>query len=245
MFAIYIDDIVYKIEAAGTGCFLGLVCFSIFLYADDMLLLAPSINALQQLINICEQELCELDLSINTKKSVCTRIGPQYNAECCSVQTSNGKCLDWVDNLRYLGIFIIRGKSFRCCFDNAKKAFYRAFNAIYGKVGKLASEEVVLSLIKFKCLPCLLFGLDACPINKTEARSLDFCATRVLMKVFKTFSNDVITECQLYFGFPPVHVLVRERKLKFLVKYSATDNMLCKHFCITAISHRTELMRQE
>ena len=58
----------------GNDCHLGLVCFSILLYADDILLLAPSISALQKLVNVCEYELNRLDLAISTK-SVCTRIG--------------------------------------------------------------------------------------------------------------------------------------------------------------------------
>ena len=63
-------------------------------------------------------------------------------------------------NLRYLGIYIVSGKTFRCCLDNAKKSFYRAFNAIFGKIGRSASEEVILSLVQSKCLPCLLYGVD-------------------------------------------------------------------------------------
>lgn len=241
MFAIYIDDIVHKVETAGTGCYLGLICFSIFLYADDMLLLAPSISSLQKLFTVCETELRELDLCINAKKSVCTRIGPQCNVECCNIVTFDGKCLEWVDSLRYLGIFIIRAKSFRCCFDSAKRSFYRSFNAVYGKIGRSASEEVVLSLIKFKCLPCLLYGLEACPINKTEARSLDFPVTRILMKIFHTINNDVIRECQLNFGFPPVHTLVEERKVRFLHKYIETESLLCCCFAKIADQQITEL----
>ena len=38
---------------------------SILLYADDILLIAPSITSLRQLLNICEQELEWLDMSLN------------------------------------------------------------------------------------------------------------------------------------------------------------------------------------
>ena len=234
MFACYIDDITRKVESLGIGCYIGLVCCSIFLYADDILLLAPSIAGLQCLLTVCEDELRMLDLAINTKKSVCTRIGPNCDVDCRCVITAVGTPLEWVDNLRYLGIFIVRAKSFRCCYDSAKKSFYRAFNAIYGKVGRSASEEVVLSLIKSKCLPCLLYGLDACPVNKTEGRSINFPVTRVLMKIFNTSSNDVIEECQSFFNFKPVQSLVAERKLTFLRKYSVISNVLCSCFSTAA-----------
>ncbi len=106
-----------------------------------------------------EYELRSLDLNINGKKSVCIPIGPRWYADCAELVTSEGAKLQWVTQLRYLGIYILSGKTFRCCFDEAKKSFYRAFNAIYGKIGTVASEEVILSLIKTKCLSCLLYGI--------------------------------------------------------------------------------------
>jgi len=37
------------------------VCVSIFLYANDILLIALSVSSLQTLINICETELLNID----------------------------------------------------------------------------------------------------------------------------------------------------------------------------------------
>jgi len=72
LFALYVDVIIEKVRQQRIGCCIGSFCVSILLYADDMLLLAPSLEALQQLVLICENELSALDLSINAKKSVCT-----------------------------------------------------------------------------------------------------------------------------------------------------------------------------
>jgi len=41
------------------------VCMSIILYADDILLIAPSINALQCLMAVCEKELLYFDMHVN------------------------------------------------------------------------------------------------------------------------------------------------------------------------------------
>jgi len=45
-------------------------------------------------------------------------------------------------HFRYLGIFIVRANKFECSIDQAKRAFFRAANSIFAKVGRLASEEV-------------------------------------------------------------------------------------------------------
>ena len=78
----------------------------------------------------------------------------------------------------------VKSRSLKCSLDEAKRGFFRATNAIFGKVGRVASEEVVLELVKCKCLPILLYGLECCPLNKSDVKSLDFAVTRFLMKLF-------------------------------------------------------------
>ena len=104
-------------------------------------------------MRVSESNLKSLDLAINVKKSVCTRIGPRFNAPCANIVTSDGSSLQWVDSVRYLGVYIIRYRCFKSSLHHAKQSFFRIFNAIYGKIGSTASEEVTLSLIKSKCVP--------------------------------------------------------------------------------------------
>ena len=54
----------------------------IVLYADDILLLTPTVSELQNLLNTCERELQALGLVINVKKSCCLRIGPRNDVNC-------------------------------------------------------------------------------------------------------------------------------------------------------------------
>jgi len=44
--------------------------------------------------------------------------------------------------------------------------FYRCFKSVFGKIGRLALEEV-LHLIKSKCMPVLLYAVEACPVTST------------------------------------------------------------------------------
>jgi len=55
-----------------------------------------------------------------------------------------------------------------------------------GKIGRIASENVVMQLIKSKCVPVLLcmYVVDACPINRTLERSLQFPLTRIMVKFY-------------------------------------------------------------
>ena len=78
LFSIFIDDLVKLVDKANIGCKIGASCTAIFLYADDIILLAPSVHVLQSLVNICESELKFLDMTINAKKSPCMRFGPKH-----------------------------------------------------------------------------------------------------------------------------------------------------------------------
>ena len=129
----------------------------IVLYADDILLLAPSVNELQHLLTMCEAELSSIDMKINVNKSCCLRIGPRSNVPCASISCSSGDSLPWVEELRYLGVVMKRSRVFKCSLVYAKKGFYRAANAIFGKVGRIASEEVILQLIIRKLVNVSLF----------------------------------------------------------------------------------------
>ena len=204
------------------------------MYADDILLLSPSVTALQDLLHVRENVLNVLDLYINPKKSVCMLIGPRCNKLCCDIVSSYGYVLQWVDSIRYLGVHCVRGRYFKCNLDNAKASFYRAFNAVYGRIGRSRSEEVILQLIRFKCMPCLLYALEACPVNKTQLKSLEFTLNRVLMKVFRTTSMDVIAECRYWFGLVEMETLIAKliakRKQRFMAKYVQSDNVLCQLF---------------
>ena len=53
LFAIFIVSVVDRVIESGFN----MTCFSILLYADDIVLLAPSVHSLQLLLDTCEDEL--------------------------------------------------------------------------------------------------------------------------------------------------------------------------------------------
>ena len=79
----------------------------------------------------------------------------------------DGRELVWADEIRYLGVFIVRATKFKCSVDQAKRSFYRAANSIFARVGRLASaEEVIVQLLKHQFLPILLYALEVCNLDK-------------------------------------------------------------------------------
>jgi len=49
-----------------------------------------------------------------------------------------------------------------------------------------APEDVILELVHSKCLSALLYGLEACPLRKSDITSLDF--------VFKSLFREIVSD---------------------------------------------------
>ena len=57
-------------------------------------------------------------------------------------------------------VIIVRPAKVKCSIDQAKRSFDRAANGIFAKIGRLASEEVIVQFFKQMCLPILPYALE-------------------------------------------------------------------------------------
>ena len=73
LFNIYINNVIKSVSQSKVGCKLGIFSSNIIAYADDLVVLAPSVSALQNLLNICYNETKNILLNFNTEKSVCVK----------------------------------------------------------------------------------------------------------------------------------------------------------------------------
>ncbi len=70
LFCIYMDGLLNELANSGVGCYLGGVFAGATVYADDLKLLTPSVNALKILATICEQYAKKFVVLFNDKKSL-------------------------------------------------------------------------------------------------------------------------------------------------------------------------------
>ena len=227
LFAVYIDNVFECVSDCGLGCVFKRYCMNISMYADDIILLAPSVSALQCLLHVCETQLQWLDMSINVYKSACIRIGPKHKETCYNLVTLDEREIRWVNTVRYLGVYLVSAKTVRCAINNAKKSFYRSFN--FGKVGRSASEQVIVELLKTKFLPVLLYGLEACSPTKAQIRSMDYVISSCYRKIFNVKSDETVQLCMEMFNCDDVGTMLMKRRQKFLDGYEHLDNLLCNH----------------
>jgi hypothetical protein len=221
LFAICINDVIRLCNSTGLGI--------ILVYADDILLLTRTLHNLQRLFDVVQTELDWLNLELNASKSCWMRIGPRYDKACANIKTFDGKVIPRVSEIRYLGIYMQSCCRFKCSYAHAKRSFNRAANCIFGRLLGNSPEDVIVFLLKSKCLPILLYGAEACSLNNADLQSLDFSLIRFGMKLFKSSNRQLVLDCFSYFGLLLPSVLVPARVVKFKAKLAILDNSVCRY----------------
>ena len=79
LFGIYIDDLLLELKNNGVGCHIGNYYCGAYGYADDIILLCPSITGLERMIQICEIYSDKHCISFNGKKSKLLIFGKKGN----------------------------------------------------------------------------------------------------------------------------------------------------------------------
>ena len=71
MYNVYTDDLSATLRDTSISCHIHDGCINSLSYADNMVLLAPSADALQNFINVCQVYGAKYDIVYNTTKTVC------------------------------------------------------------------------------------------------------------------------------------------------------------------------------
>ena len=78
MFSINIDELITDLKQSGYGACIGNIYAGCFLYADDIVLLSPTCDGLQELITVCEEFGRLWDLKFSSLKSQLATFGSKH-----------------------------------------------------------------------------------------------------------------------------------------------------------------------
>ena len=152
LFNVYYNKISMKLNNMYIGCILRQTLMSHLMYADDIVLFAPSAKGLQNLINCCVEEAEKLDITFNKSKTVYMIMSNSYDKTCVTPLPDvyvHNEVLKRVDCYKYLGHYITsdlkddkdirrqiqanyaRGnmlsRNFKYCSENVKCTLFRTY----------------------------------------------------------------------------------------------------------------------
>ena len=100
LFTVYFDELITRLKSSGLGCNIGDNYFGAQGYAGDLTLLSTSVNALTQMITICDSFANEYSVMFNAKKTAGIQFGQQK--ELCEIKL-NGQVINWRTSVKHLG----------------------------------------------------------------------------------------------------------------------------------------------
>jgi len=128
------------------------------MYADDLLLLSPTLTGLQSMFHVCDSYAKDHNLVFNVKKTCCAVIGKHRSVIRRLVLAE--QAVPWTDRLRYLGVSFTCSNTLDVDVSPVRRNFYAACNSISAR-SRDTSEPVRVQLVKSYCLPLLVYCIGA------------------------------------------------------------------------------------
>ena len=153
------------------------------MYADDLLILSPSVSGLQYLLDYCYEYGQEHDILFNPNKSVCLAAGVKTYVGTISNMYIGHQEIQWVKEFKYLGVNLIANKGLEVNAVPITRKFYAALNSVLCRC-KLAAEPVKLQLIKSFCLPLLSYCIGAVELKNRTLADMAVCWNDAFRKIF-------------------------------------------------------------
>jgi len=182
LFNLYVDNLIESLQNSGLGCYICTSFLGCIMYADDLILLSPSIDGLQGMLNLCTVYGANFDIMFNVKKTVCIVVGKHCCVNLPDMFLSN-LVIPWSEQFKYLGIVFNAKCELEVDCSVIKRKFYASFNSIIYKCSA-AAEPVKLHLIKSYCLPLLTYNIGALELSKNVLSQLGICWNDAFRKIF-------------------------------------------------------------
>lgn len=223
MFTLYLDVLINRLKNAKIGCHVGSLYCGAFAYADDVVLLSPSIHGLRTMLKICADYATEYKLRFNASKSRMLVFSNAPHVVITPLEFMGG-AIEIVKTEKHLGILI-------------------GSNSMSERIKALCNEitcktNMICSHFKYTAPDCLyfLFKTYAMPLYGSQMIDLD-CqyvdklnvtwrkAIRHLLNLpYRTHCNLLNVLCQ---DLPFTNQLCR-RYVKFFTSLNDSSNNVVK-----------------
>jgi len=233
IFTVFVNMFIVQLKYQNIGCNVLSMFFGCLFYADDIILLCPTVNGLQLMLNKCNEVAGLLALQFNVNKSCCIAIGKTCNVK-ITAMTLGDKLIEWSTTVKYLGVYLLSCKKLKFDINPIKRNFYAACNSIFMHT-KGVDDIALLSLQESHSLSVLMYAAPALTLGSRQIDELNVCWNSVIRKIFGYHRWESV-KCVLYgLGRLNVKHLILLRKVKFywrLYSMDTCNNMLHNLFCV-------------
>ena len=207
------------------GCHVKALFVASIMFADDLALCAPSRHAMQIMISICEEYCHEYRLSFNTRKTKSLIFGQRFHSMNLSPLVLNGEPVEYVQECKYLGCFVVSGKRFTYSSKSDLSSFRTSVNSIVRAVRKL-NNEVTLKLLYIFSIPILMCAAEVKQFSYSEMHACNTAVNDAIRLILGFNRWESIRFLRERFGYRDLYSLFAIRKETFTCKIPRMGNKL-------------------
>ena len=200
----------------------------LLMFADDMVMMAETEEALQHNVEAMNEALVRWDLKVNWKKSKVMRVARKR--EECQVRMGDEQ-LEQVDSMKYLGVMISGDGSMQREVEArvgcASRVIGGLNQAILGR--RELSKQTKLKVVNATVMPVLMYGCDAWAVWKEQKSKIQATQMNVLRRIEGVCWKDRITNDEILQRLGQVGVLekVKKREEEWKERLEGMGNERC------------------
>ncbi len=142
LFSIFVDDLAEEIRSLSCGIMVGGLQVPLLLYADDVVLMAPTEHAAQMQLDKLNEWCQKWWMSINPAKSKAIHVRNPQKPRCQEILTCGEDVIEFVDVYKYLGVYFHEHLSFKPTVEALTASASRSFGRVVNMFKKLQNMGI-------------------------------------------------------------------------------------------------------
>ena len=241
LFNLYMDELSSNLNGCKVGCYVGKFICNHLMYADDIVLMAPSVKGLQRLINVCEKYGVDYDILYNPTKSAILVVAPRGQKCSYPVFRISGVAISIKNHVKYLGHFIADDLCDDLDITRQCKKFYVQANVLMRKFGT-CSHDVKVTL--FRCFCANMYTSNIwCSFKKNTYNKLSVSYNNMVRIMLGLPKIGSVRQHCVQSRIPSFGELIRMYVYSIMTRVKKSENILLKALECSDIRYKSPLRK--
>ena len=234
LFSVYVDDLLEKLKNNGIGCHIGHHFVGALGYADDIILLCPSVTGLNKMISICVEYADEHNILFNGKKSKYLVFGTyKYNH---TVRVKN-EIVERCDSAMHLGHILHTKNTHDALIDHAIE---KLNNSFHGFMTRFRSCNVTSKNKLFHQYCSSMYGSQLWQMSNAQRMYSKWRKYhRIVLEVVNTTHCDLLP---LIADSMPLECTLDLKYLSFYKSIISSENSIIKYTAQSMLLSHTSML---
>ena len=239
LYNFYTEDLLKQIKSMNIGTFIGDINTSIIVYADDIILISPTLKSLQKLVDGCVKYGLDLGLKFNHQKTqLCTSGSCQIASPHLSMYD---KKIVPKDRLEHLGFkWQLKNNTLQLNFhkDMRLAEMWSVTSTLISAGVRNTHPKIITNLFNTVVIPKLLYGMEILRLSSSDIAHLEAQA-RSSLKALLGVSKHSRNLVNRIFKIPEIGQLIEKRQM-LLINQLLQNATLRKHLLYIASLNSVE-----